>query len=688
GSQRTFGSFVRTFTDEYHPSVYGVAGFHDDSISTGKAWKRDLTLRHTYVLRPSFLLETSLAVNNIKFTQSDDAVTLGLGWPERLGLDGLADPNFFPDTNISGYSNAGGGSQADFVMAPFGATNVAQRLSYLRGNHNLKAGFEFTNSYQHQNRRNSVLDFGPEPTMVPGIPAGTGNAAAAVLLGWPMSASLDEVFWKRNMNWLASYVEDTWKARDDLTVNLGLRVETSFPAYVRNRETDELILSSFDPDRINPVSGTPGALTFAGQSHPDGAFEPQTIWGPRLGFAWQPWGAGSGTVVRGGGGVFAGNVTGGGTYTFLTGCTCARQGAFVSPDGGITPPFVLSDGVPPAVTGTVNPVTGRVEPPGPGFGAVEVGESPGLAVSFSDYEAYRQWYSVQWNLTLERQLPWSSVLTASYLANLAERYPSYRSLNQIHPSQFGPGNAQIRRPFPQYTDVTNAMDSVFGSRYHAAQLTFTRRYADGVSFTADYVFNKHLSNADLWNAYDVSVWKIEEPRHRLVIYGVYDLPWGHGRRWPTSGWLASVLGGWVLAPNLTLQSGSYLDVPYFADTTNGFLQGNQGVNLVGEPNLPRDERSMDRWFNTEAFAEPAPFTLGNAGRRLVIGPGAIGFDLALSKELRFGGRIRSRISVELQNALNHPNLLNPGTTFGSPSFGVISGKSGNRRVQIGIRVLF
>jgi len=308
---------------------------------------------------------------------------------------------------------------------------------------------------------------------------------------------------------------------------------------------------------------------------------------------------------------------------------------------------------------------------------------------YQDRDAYLRPYAIQYNFTIQHQLTASTQLQAAYQAYLGRHNWNSTQNNQLAPSQFGPGNAQVRRPFPQYGNVTNFEDTAFTSSYNALFVQAQKRYSKGLNFDLQYVFNKNLSNDSPWNRYDFkSAKRIIESQHRLISYAIYDLPWGPGRQWLTSGTLSKILGGWVLTPVVKWQSGSFLDVSYFTDTTNGFLQGNQGVNLIGNPNLPSGERTMARWFDTGAFGPPAPYTLGNAGRTIVEGPGSVLFDMGIHRIDKITERVGIQFGVNLFNAFNHSNLNSPNTTFGSPTFGIISSKSGNRSIQFLLRAFF
>jgi hypothetical protein len=136
---------------------------------------------------------------------------------------------------------------------------------------------------------------------------------------------------------------------------------------------------------------------------------------------------------------------------------------------------------------------------------------------------------------------------------------------------------------------------------------------------------------------------------------VYELPVGPGRRYLSNHWLGHVAGGWTVGVLGTLLSGAPFTVTTQTNTTNAFSAGAQRADLVGDPELPSSERTLTRWFNTDAFAQPATFTFGNSGRGIVRGDGIINFDVSLAKNVALGGARTLQLRVEAFNAFNHPN---------------------------------
>src|ERR1019366_723280 len=153
--------------------------------------------------------------------------------------------------------------------------------------------------------RGSAGNFTISPliTDLPGLGSASGNAQARFLLGYVNAASIqvsDKI--PSRASYMAFYAQDDWRVTGRLTINAGLRYEVEFPRYVVGNK-----MNSFDPSAINPVSGTPGVVTFAGRNGtPTRAFA--TDWnnfGPRVGFAYRLGGKRE-TVIRGGGGIFYG----------------------------------------------------------------------------------------------------------------------------------------------------------------------------------------------------------------------------------------------------------------------------------------------------------------------------------------------------------------------------------------------
>jgi len=174
----------------------------------------------------------------------------------------------------------------------------------------------------------------------------------------------------------------------------------------------------------------------------------------------------------------------------------------------------------------------------------------------------------------------------------------------------------------------------------------------------------------------------------------YDLPFGKGKRYLTDdGLISKLLSGWQTLGIVTLQSGRPFTVALLPEIDNsgtgrsvlGF-GANDRPNVSGDPNL--SSPSADRWFNTAAFAFPAPGTFGNAGRNILRGPGYQNVNASLVKNTLLTERLNLQFRAEAFNLFNHTNLNLPDNFLGSPTFGRITSARDPRHLQFGVKLLF
>jgi hypothetical protein len=169
---------------------------------------------------------------------------------------------------------------------------------------------------------------------------------------------------------------------------------------------------------------------------------------------------------------------------------------------------------------------------------------------------------------------------------------------------------------------------------------------------------------------------------------VWETPLGVGRKWLNRGPLAKIVGGWNIGAIITVQSGFPFGVVTINDQTNAFLTGLPRMDVVGDPRLPESQRTVERWFNTAAFKDPAPYTFGNAGRDVMSGPGLVNVDMSLIKNVRWGERYNLQLRMESFNLPNHANFRSPVGYAGIPPFGALWGTRNPRNVQLGAQFEF
>jgi hypothetical protein len=635
---------------------------------------------------------TSTLLNDFRFNYQpryfiSRSVGLDEGWPTKLGLRGVSD-RAFPRINVAGFTSLGSGN-AERLQDPIVDNHLVNSLSWFRGAHALKIGGEWRtarNAEYFNQQISGTYNFAVQGTSNPGV-NNTGNALASMLVGFPQSAAVRFAdYLDRRSSYYALFLQDDWKATSDLTLNLGVRWEAHTPRVDANNRQNSMDLTA-----INPVSGTPGSMIFAGR---DGVG--RTVYNgdwnnfmPRIGFAYRPFGS-QRWVLRGGFGIFY-TIPNPGSNNASAGFE--TSGDFQSPDNGITAPFLLRTGVPD--------LSQRPEL-GPGFGAVPVGSPIRFAPEFYELDR-RLGYSQQWNFSIQRDLRGNMMAEIAYVGNVGRKLDSPNtSINQVLPSEMGPGNAQIRRPYPQYGNVTLISPFWGNSSYHAMNVKVEKRYSHGLTFLANYGFSKFMDDVTaafevgavgggIQNIYDRRAeWARSgnDIRHRVALSSTYELPFGRGRLWMNRGPLAVIAGGWNLGTIVTLQSGPPLGLVTQVNNTNSFNPGSQRVDVLRDPSLPSEQRSVARWFDTTAVAQPAQFTFGNAGRAILQSPGLAVVNLSLMKNFQMTERINLQFRAEAFNALNHANFEDPGRALGSPQFGVISAANDPRNLQLGLKLVF
>jgi hypothetical protein len=245
--------------------------------------------------------------------------------------------------------------------------------------------------------------------------------------------------------------------------------------------------------------------------------------------------------------------------------------------------------------------------------------------------------------------------------------------------------------------------SIGRSKYHGLQLKMEQRLTAGLSSLVAYTWSKSIETASsgffgaedqsLQNPYDInssrSVSGFDLP-HVFSAGVVYALPFGKGKKLATQGLAPRLLGNWQVNALVLLRSGR----PYTPITNLDSANiGATTSNTRTRPNLLRDPRLANpapaAWFDRSAFAAPAPFTFGTAGRNQLRSDAFQNIDLSLFREDRLTERIGAQIRVESFNAFNHPTFGVPQTLFTSPAFGQVSGTvSTARQVQLALKLIF
>ena len=288
-------------------------------------------------------------------------------------------------------------------------------------------------------------------------------------------------------------------------------------------------------------------------------------------------------------------------------------------------------------------------------------------------------------------------MEVGYLANVSHHLTANDlSLDQVAPELMGPGNAQGRRPFPQFSNVTWINPSIGNSTYHGGFVRAEKRFGGNFSFLAHYTFSKFLDDVESANEYGTTGSYMDaynrrldkglsgsDVPHHLVLTLLYELP-----RWRGNRVANSVLGGWKLGLLETAESGAPFTVITSANTTNASPPTRCVPICLRDASLDGSQRSISRWFDTSAFAAPAQFTFGNSPRSGLRGASLISTDLTLEKSFHLKEKAKFDLRAEFYNLLNHANFNVPGATLGAADFGLVTSARSGRTVQLAGRLSF
>ena len=635
---------------------------------------------------PTTIQDVRINFGRRKFVLTEFGVNSGENG--RLGIRGV-DPNYFSSFDINGLSSIGT-TQQERIQTPIDTWQFLDHYSISRGRHLIKLGGEYR--------------FGLNVDLFNGYKGGhfvfdnraTGSGLAELLLGNVATGEVQAIVpLASRSDYYAGFVQDNWKITNKLTLNLGLRYELNQPRWERHNYQ-----SGFNLTAINPVSGTPGIVTFAGvngvskYAHDFDYHD----WGPRFGFAYS---LGGGFVLRGGYGISYYNA-----YqvrvTFALKAGFGISTSFNSPDGNITPAFQLQNGMP-----SIMPA-----PHDASFGAVPVGSPVILSPDFLQQDQPDP-MAQQWNFGIQKQLSANSVAEITYLANVAHRLGGPDVNINMIPLINGKGPAvqsQTARPFPQFDNVMQISPAWGNSTYHAMNLKVEKRYSSGLNLLANFTWSKFIddvsANSEIGGAAgNVSYTHIALHRldkslsgnhigRRLVGSVVYDLPWGTGRPYLLKNrFVNGALGGWGIGLIGELRDGA----PYGAiENTNlsNTFSASQRPNLLGPPLQPAGWRSnvlAIPYFDVGQFQAPGVGVFGNSPRTICCGPGFLGIDMSVHKNWPLTERFKLQVRGDFYNLPNRPEFANPNLKRGLPNFGLVTGVvvgSNARLAQISMRFEF
>jgi hypothetical protein len=630
-----------TFTDR--TSIFGRVSIDDANVSSplDTLGGRDnplirpsnLVIQLTHVFSPAIVNELRAGFNRSAlhhYFNGTSPLSTDNGEPGYVGV------------SVSGFDTPNTTS----LDTEVGTTiDVYNDLSIVRGRHTIKMGIGV-----ERHRLNNSSEGIADGTLSYNTPQDFVNN---VLSDYSFVGQL--TLGGNRRTYIMPYVQDTFKVRPNLTLNLGLRYEYY---TVLHEVRDRIAVVTFACGGFCP-KGTP--LYF-----PD-----RTDFMPRLGLAWLPGGSAGKTVIRAGFGMYF---------------SPNQMDDFSDGHESTGQRFDVSSASVPGLTWPVSPAL-----------------LPAPSYSPKSWDLNRKdGYNEDWDLTVQRLLPKSFVGQIAYQGSEGHRLFSATRVNGIDP-------LTGTRPLPDFGEF-NQKANHGNSNFHSLQLSLKRSLTSGWMWETQYMWSHALSDNGFgagqyphienyacvkcsYSDSDIDV------RHSFSANSVYELPFGPGKRFLNGRGIAGrLVGGWALSGVATATSGRPIDILVDrspSDLPDGITR-NQRPDLVPGMSIYPAHQTINNWFDPAAFAVPAVGTWGNLGRNVGRGPGYYEIDTALEKDTSITERVAVKFRAEAFNLLNHPTYGDPASDISSASFGVITsvlnpGATGigtPRRIQLMLRLAF
>lgn len=675
---QNFGSNDRAFFrfGQYSPNSNAAGNIPNKANNqTAGGWvDTQAVMSETHIFGPAL-------VSDFRFgwVQEDNYSTVTGGPAPELGLKGVS-LNTFPTVSVAQMIGLGAGApnhdrDRSWVFN--------EGLTWSEGRHTVKFGADFRRQmYDNYSPGKLSGSYSFSNTFTTATPNDTksGFGLADLLLGMPAVSSfnINDYTYRLNINSGGAFVQDDFKISRRLTVNLGLRWEFDGPYSEANNQ-----FASFNSAVVNHLTGTPGDVQFAGRNGAPAHFSPNIYHDflPRLGFAYNVL---PDTVIRGGYGIYRLPAIGYASAGPIS--QYAQSATFTSLDNNVTPSFVLANGVPP--------IPFNVDAAGnPNVPASLT--KPTSSVTQLELRA-RTPYNQTWQVGIQHQFRGDWLAEVDYVGTRGVKLPIVVPENQLPASEWGTSpTPQLLRPFPQYLNVSH-LENDGNSFYNALQASLTRRWQNGEVNLA-YTWAKITDDVDgpansspIQNIYNLGaehgIASYDVPQRFVASY-VYRIPLGRGSRL-LSGIpvVQDVVRGWEFSGITEMQIG----LPLAATQSNGTggFTGTQRPNQIGSAALSRDQRTLNDWFNVNAFLVAPAFTSGTEPRFSFYGPGINNWDTALMRNFPVRERLTVQLRGEFYNTFNHPNFKNPNTTIGNVNYGKITGDNGPRVMEVALRIFF
>jgi hypothetical protein len=549
-----------------------------------------------------------------------------------------------------------------------------------------------------------TLNFSHQYTDNAGATGTGGNSLASLLTGQTDGGGINNL---NNIDYyrhtFALFLQDDWRARPNLTLNMGLRYEFFSPVYSKHDAQANFNPTTgyLDIPKNSNVSLTPTLASILPVNHNASSALISTDYkdfSPRVGFSYS---ATKRVVVHSAFGIFYNG---------------DEAGPYSNPSPGFNPPYFISEtfaapcSLPSYSSAAQDCSVPDFSTLSQGFPATSLTD-PNTPTLFSIQTDLRMPYVIQWHLATQYQFTPKTMLEVAYIGSKSNRSYIYLNLNQAVATADPSAPTAPRRPFPYVDAAIGYLRSSGSSNYNGLQTSLQQRVSHGLEFIVNFTYSKALGNASSANlgsqnndGFRDSRYPNQEYgpldfdiRRRFVASYVYDLPFGDGQRFAAHNRLIdAVIGHWNWSGIITLSDGTWFTV---TDGNGSFANsdGQQrpdvvpGVKATSKPCIP------GTFFNTCAFQNPALGSFGNVALNTLEGPSVKNVDFALLKTIPLGEPRHIEFRAESFNTFNHPNFqfAAPGpqnsinsTVMGTAQFGYLTGALAPRQLQLALKFYY
>ena len=675
--QKFYGRWIRVGDSQLN------TGYKPDVTNTNNLTQHNASLSYDYSITPWMLFSVTAGIVHSNYTGNSPLVGKE-NLTQEAGIQGFAtafraDAIGLPAAAFTGYTGFSWPAQ---VPSSFKREVINGRtgLNIIRGKHTLVLGGEYldnrTGVHHASTNPRGAFTFNSQYT---------GNSFADYLLGLVQNAAANAslaLFGVAHAPYSALYADETYRLHRNVTINAGVRWDYWWnKAFVRgvgttfDFKTGKSVAGENSNGQVDltaqPISSFFAASTKdlwipASQAGMDpGLFQHSGYVSPRLGLAWRPFGQDT-LVVRAGYGIFASSFYGNAAGSSVIG-----------------PPYWAAQSISFAKASNQRWETAFPADPA-NF------NTPNVASAVYDI---RQMKVHQFNLSVQKTIPWlDAAATVTYAGSRGWDLTAQPRINTAAPGAYT--NLQAATPYPRFGTI-NLYESLGHDWFNSMQFKLERRYAKGFTYLLSYALSRDISEFGndstaqptpyAPNHYDEGT-SPNERRHILSVSGIYELPYGHGKRFGSRihPVLDAILGGWQLAGLYRYNSGAPL-TPVWTGATLG--NGNNArPNIVGDPNLSQPSAKL--WFNLNAFAKPANYQFGNSAPGSIVGPSLHGLDTGLLKNFLIHEEKYLQFRWEMFNAMNEVNLGAPSVTLGTTTAGQITSAGDARTMQLGLKFVF